>query len=550
MSVCLFVLLSMAKTRSKPRPSRHMPKKKDEKEKLKLQRKRKVRKQYTISQAESALFEIQQGMSVKKAAAKWSVPRTTLMDFKKGKYAVDGKPGPNPVLSKEEENLLCEWILELARRGIPINRSSLLDSVQTILNDEPDRNTPFTNNRPGTAWFQAFINRHPGIAQRHAESISRSRGAVTEQSIRGWFSDLSKLLKERNIEYVLSNPKRQFNADETGFQLDPHAGRVLAPKGEVVYTESGGLREQITVLVTSRADGKLMTSAIVYPYKRAVPKTILEGIPDGFCAARSDKGWMDSQVFFEYMANTFIPELARVRREEKGVSDNAELMLDDNDWVIFWIDGYSSHLTLHTSKICDMNKIMLYCFKAHASHICQPNDLGPFKPLKAEWRTAVTEWRLQHPYEVLSRINFAGMLAKAVRKLNPEAISAGYKAAGLYPFDPEAVHYERLTSMNQREFDQRAFSPNSVTETENQITLRCIENALGSQTVAAYKRVHSAQGSLSVPEITAYSLWKYFHESVNSHTDGEVASGISENDQACVGMLSLIALRNTKFYSQ
>jgi len=84
---------------------------------------------------------------------------------------------------------------------------------------------PFTNNRPGNAWFHAFVNRHPEIAQRHTESTSRSRGAVTELSIRGWFSDLTKLLKERNMEYVLGNCKRQFNADETGFQLDPHGGR-------------------------------------------------------------------------------------------------------------------------------------------------------------------------------------------------------------------------------------------------------------------------------------------------------------------------------------
>jgi len=62
---------------------------------------------------------------------------------------------------------------------------------------------PFTNNRPGNAWFHAFVNRHPEIAQRHTESTSRSRGAVTELSIRGWFSDLTKLLKERNMEYVL-----------------------------------------------------------------------------------------------------------------------------------------------------------------------------------------------------------------------------------------------------------------------------------------------------------------------------------------------------------
>jgi len=96
----------------------------------------------------------------------------------------------------------------------------------------------------------------------------------------------------------------------------------------------------------------------------------------------------------------------------------------------------------------------------------------PFKPLKAEWRTAVAEWSLQHPYEVLSRTNFASVLAKAVSKLNSDAVRAGYRAAGLYPFNPDAVHYEWLTATNQREFDKIAFLV--ATETGSQITLRCI----------------------------------------------------------------------------
>ena len=54
----------------------------------------------------------------------------------------------------------------------------------------------------------------------------------------GWFSDLSKFVKEKNIEYILTDNTHQYNGDETGFQLDPQAGRVSAPKGETVYTEA------------------------------------------------------------------------------------------------------------------------------------------------------------------------------------------------------------------------------------------------------------------------------------------------------------------------
>ena len=206
-------------------------------------------------------------MSVRRAALKYSVPRTTLIDLTKGRYTANTRPGPSPVLSHHEEKLLSDWVTEMAKRGIPMKRDCLLNSVQKILADDPERQTPFTDGRPGMAWFSGFVHRHPELLIRQAESISRSCGAVTEESIRGWFSDLDKAVKDRGIEYVLTDSSRQYNGDETGFQLDPLVGKVLGPKGQAVYTESGGLREQMTVLVTSRADGKLMTSVIVYPYK-------------------------------------------------------------------------------------------------------------------------------------------------------------------------------------------------------------------------------------------------------------------------------------------
>jgi hypothetical protein len=59
-------------------------------------------------------------------------------------------------------------------------------------------------------------------------------------------------------------------------------------------------------------------------------------------------------------------------------------------------------------------------------HICA-------KPLKAEWKQTVNEWRLMHPYATLSRQEFfAPLLAKTIEKLNPNAIIAGYRATGTF----------------------------------------------------------------------------------------------------------------------
>ena len=73
------------------------------------------------------------------------------------------------------------------------------------------------------------------------------------------------------------------------------AFRVLAPRNENVYTEGDGTKEQLTVLITTRADRKLMLTAVVYPYKRGVPQSIIDQFPEDWVIA--DSGWMTSEIF-------------------------------------------------------------------------------------------------------------------------------------------------------------------------------------------------------------------------------------------------------------
>jgi len=76
------------------------------------------RKSYTAEQVMKALADTQGGMSIKKAAAKWNVPRSSLQVFhRKGTYEPNCRPGPSSILAKAEEGLLTEWMIEMCRRG-------------------------------------------------------------------------------------------------------------------------------------------------------------------------------------------------------------------------------------------------------------------------------------------------------------------------------------------------------------------------------------------------------------------------------------------------
>ena len=65
-------------------------------------------------------------------------------------------------------------------------------------------------------------------------------------------------------------------------------------------------KENLTVLVTANAAGQLAPTMVVYNYKR-VPNNIYANLPAEFCAGTSDKGWMTTMLFYEYIANTFWP---------------------------------------------------------------------------------------------------------------------------------------------------------------------------------------------------------------------------------------------------
>ena len=92
------------------------------------------RRLYSEQQAVDALNAISSGMSVRKAARRFGVPKSTLNNMKKGYYSVCfTKPEPPPILTHDEEKLLADWAVELYNRAMPITKRYLLNTVQKIV---------------------------------------------------------------------------------------------------------------------------------------------------------------------------------------------------------------------------------------------------------------------------------------------------------------------------------------------------------------------------------------------------------------------------------
>ena len=62
-------------------------------------------------------------------------------------------------------------------------------------------------------------------------SLGHERAVVNIDMINSWYDGLYKYLNKEVPEYVnmIINPRRIFNADESGFTLKVKTGKVLAP---------------------------------------------------------------------------------------------------------------------------------------------------------------------------------------------------------------------------------------------------------------------------------------------------------------------------------
>lgn len=232
------------------------------------------------------LSAVKKGMSKKKAAVEYGVPRSTLGHKLQGR----GKPpdqqkvGADSILSTSEENELEKWLFHLADAGFPVTRCQLLDSVANLIK-KLNRPCPIKDQRPGNKWFNIFKRRHQPhqqLSERIAQNLTKSRASVTEESLKGWFREVEECVTKNSCADVLKDPKRIFNMDESAFFLSPGAGEVLVRRNtRLDYCFASNRdrdRECMTVLLGGNASGDRVPPMVIFKLKK-ITNVDFEPIP-------------------------------------------------------------------------------------------------------------------------------------------------------------------------------------------------------------------------------------------------------------------------------
>ncbi|KAJ8929595.1 hypothetical protein NQ314_017702 [Rhamnusium bicolor] len=175
------------------------------------------------------------------------------------------------------------------------------------------------------------------------------------------------------------------------------SGKVLGPRGykNLCSVKLGNEKENITVLMMFNTAGKISPPLVLFPYVRP-PKSVVENIPIGWVLGKSEKGWMTSDVFSEYIVNDF---------NKWAVENNIPRPL------LIFIDGHKSHMTLALSKWCEENQVVLYALPPNTTQIMQPADVSVFRPMKSDWKKTVHNWqnRSENINSPVTKVNFCGI---------------------------------------------------------------------------------------------------------------------------------------------
>jgi hypothetical protein len=153
----------------------------------------------------------QEFSSIRRAAAVFDVPRSTLSARLNGiTYRAETRANSHKLTVLEEESLY-NWILSLDDRGAAPRPRTVREAADLLLKARGST-PPIT---VGEKWVENFVKRHPDLSTRFSRSYDYRRAQCEdEKAISTWFNFVKATIEKYGI---LGDDI--YNFDETGFAL-------------------------------------------------------------------------------------------------------------------------------------------------------------------------------------------------------------------------------------------------------------------------------------------------------------------------------------------
>ncbi|PCH42786.1 DDE-domain-containing protein, partial [Wolfiporia cocos MD-104 SS10] len=208
-----------------------------------------------------------------------------------------------------------------------------------------------------------------------------------------------------------------YGMDESGFPPSSQGRiRVIGAWGtKTQHKQGGGVRTNVTALVTICADGSALDPMIIFKGKN-------------FIFAYSENGWTDGCLACEWIKKKF-----NAQTEDKANGRPRVLL----------VDGHSSHYTYELLQYARAHNIIIFGYPPHCTHALQGLDVVCFARMKEVWKNEISAFKQLHKHSV-TKADFAGVFGRAfLDSFTVETIKAAFEATGICPFNPNDISSEQ-----------------------------------------------------------------------------------------------------------
>ena len=355
-------------------------------------------------------------LSVRKAATLYEVPESSLRDRRARKQPRREIPANLRKLTNLEEKVLLERVLDLDTRGFQPRLSDIREMADRL-------RTTRDASRVGPRWANGFVKRHPELTMRFRRRIDYQRTQCEDPDVvNAWF----RLVRNVIDKYAIQEGDI-YNFDETGFQMGILSGAKVVTSSERrgrPRMKQPGNREWVTVIQAVCADGWVVLPYFVVKGKNhLLPWYQDSRFQPEWRVHTSENGWTTNEIGLDWLKHFD----QSTKRRTKGVH---RLLI---------LDGHESHHSIDFEDFCKANNIIPLCMPPHSSHFLQPLDVGCFSPLKVSYGKQIEQMmRMQITHN--TKEDFFDAFVEAFHvSITANNIRAGFRAAGLIPFDPKLV---------------------------------------------------------------------------------------------------------------
>ena len=296
--------------------------------------------------------------SIAACARAKGVDKTALQRRVAGKASYFNRAPPgNRALNPAQEQAVCEFIELRSSFDIRCRLEVIRRCANSILKAAGETRVVSRD------WPTRFVTRHPEFHKRKQKPLASIRKDIEWLELLARHEEFHKLRAEWGIP-----AEDVWNMDETGFRIGVGKTRWVISTHLVksLVLADPDNRDYITSVECINGAGIAMAPLVILQGQLILDKWAFNDLHGDTLLAVSESGYSNDDIAFAWLKHFEIHS----RKIMKG------------EYRLLILDGYGSYLTWEFWDFADKNKIILFWFVAHSTHLTQPLDVGCFQPMK------------------------------------------------------------------------------------------------------------------------------------------------------------------------